>query len=279
VPFERPPESMRPDRTEVMTAVGSGPTVELERGVSFEELVGDHNGARGITTGIVTFQPRAGLSYHTHPFSESMTLLSGSAWAEIEGRRYQLRPMDNVVVPPNTAHQARNASDDGPAVFHIAMASAAPTRTLVEKFFSRRMLPQDSSGQRGAERVNRFQSAPQFEAGPNTSFIDFFNEELTPGIEMSGGYGLFQPGGRLPAHVHDLDESICIIEGNATCIVEGRRYALSDCATALQPRGRVHYFVNESRSRMAMLWVYAGPKPERLVVSESCATTGGSPWK
>ena len=45
-----------------------------------------------------------------------------------------------------------------------------------------------------------------------------------PGIEMSGGYGLFHPGGRLPAHYHDFDESICIISGEATCIVEGRRY-------------------------------------------------------
>ena len=54
-----------------------------------------------------------------------------------------------------------------------------------------------------------------------------------PGIEMSGGYGLFQPGGRLPAHVHDFDESICIIEGEATCVVEGRRYTMCDGATAL----------------------------------------------
>jgi quercetin dioxygenase-like cupin family protein len=100
-----------------------------------------------------------------------------------------------------------------------------------------------------------------------------------PGIEMSGGYGLFYPGGRLPAHVHDFDESICIISGTATCIVEGRRYAMSDGATALQPRGRVHYFVNESAGPMEMLWVYAGPRPERIVVDESCATVAGDPWK
>ena len=100
-----------------------------------------------------------------------------------------------------------------------------------------------------------------------------------PGIEMSGGYGLFQPGGRLPAHVHDFDESICIIEGRATCIVEGRRYTLSDCATAIEPRGRVHYFVNETAQPMAMIWVYAGPRPDRIVVAEKCCTIEGNPWK
>jgi oxalate decarboxylase/phosphoglucose isomerase-like protein (cupin superfamily) len=50
-------------------------------------------------------------------------------------------------------------------------------------------------------------------------------------------------------------------------------------STALQPRGRVHYFINESDSPMEMLWVYAGPMPERILVEESCATVEGNPWR
>jgi quercetin dioxygenase-like cupin family protein len=96
---------------------------------------------------------------------------------------------------------------------------------------------------------------------------------------MSGGYTVFCPGARLPAHVHDFDESISIVRGNATCVVEGQRYGLSDCATAMVPRGRVHYFINETNQPMAMVWVYAGPRPERIVVDERCATAEGSPWK
>lgn len=283
-PMERPPESMRPDRPEVMNAVGSGPTIEIDRGVRFECLVGAHNNARNLTTGIVTFAPGAQLAYHTHAFSESITLLEGSAIVEVEGRRYAIEPMDNVVIPRGLAHHVRNASPAGtpagtPAVFHVAMASDKPARTLVDKFFSRKMLSEDPTGSDGGERVNRFKTAHRFQAGPNANFIDFFNQTLMPGIEMSGGYGLFDPGGRLPAHVHDFDESICIVQGTATCVVEGRRYSMGDCATALQPRGRVHYFINESRGAMAMLWVYAGPAPERLVVDERCATAEGSPWK
>ncbi len=45
----------------------------------------------------------------------------------------------------------------------------------------------NSTGQPGGERVNRFATAKRFEAGPNTSFIDFFNKDLMPGMEMSGG--------------------------------------------------------------------------------------------
>lgn len=278
-PLIRPPESMRPDRAEVMNAVGSGPKIEIARGVTFECLVGSHNQAKMLTTGIVTFAPGAALPYHTHTFTESITLLSGSMAIEVEGRAYTLKRLDNAVIPPGLAHSARNTSSTEPAVLHIAMPTDSPSRTLVDKFFSRRSLPEDSTGQPGAERINRFATAKRGAAGPNTEFIDCFNVNLMPGIEMSGGYGLFHPGGRLPAHVHDFDESICIISGTATCVVEGRRYSMSDCATALQPRGRVHYFINDSNGPMEMLWVYAGPTPERIVVDEQCATAEGNPWR
>jgi 2-dehydro-3-deoxyglucarate aldolase/4-hydroxy-2-oxoheptanedioate aldolase len=278
-PLPFPPADMRPDRPELMNALGSGPKTELAPGVSFECLVGKHNRARKLTTGLVTFQPGAELPYHDHPFSESITLMAGEATIEVEGRRYQLELLDNVTIPAGLAHRAKNVSTSTLAVFHIALASDTPTRTLVERPIASRDMPRDSTGLTGAERVTRFASARRFAAGPNTAFIDFFNRELMPGIEMSGGYGLFEPGGRLPAHVHDFDESICIIDGLATCVVEGRRYSMTDCSTALQPRGRVHYFINESPRSMAMIWVYAGPSPERIVVDERCATEAGNPWK
>jgi quercetin dioxygenase-like cupin family protein len=259
-----------------MTAVGAGPKLEIDRGVIFEELVGAHNGARNLTTGIVTFGPHAQLRYHTHEFTESVTLLEGEATIDVEGRRYTLEPLDNVVIPCGIAHTVKNAGDS-PATFHVAMASHAPARTLVERFF-RRNMPPEATGFAGAERLNRHATATRFEASPGAMFIDFFNQDLMPGIEMSGGYGLFRPGGRLPCHLHDFDESICIIQGSATCIVEGRRYTMADKATALQPRGRCHYFVNETNAPMAMLWVYAGPSPERLVLEERNCTPSGSPW-
>ena len=64
----------------------------------------------------------------------------------------------------------------------------------------------------------------------------------------------------------------------ATCLIEGRRYSLRDCATAMVPRGRVHYFVNDSSTTMDMIWVYAGPMPERIVVDEACGTEDRSVW-
>jgi len=274
-----PPENMRPDRPEIMTAIGEGSRHQIGDGVSFESLVGGHNQARNLTTGIVTFEPGAKLPYHLHEFTESVTLLSGTVSAEVQGRRYAIGELDNVTIPRGFAHQTGNASQSEPAVIHIAMGSDRPERTLVDDKFPVREMPGDSLGSPGGERVTRTAQSETYSPGMATEFVDFFNEHLMPGIEMSGGYGVFQPGGRLPAHAHDFDESICIVEGAATCIVEGRHFSLDRCATALQPRGRVHYFINETQARMAMIWAYAGPLPERSVVDERCATLEGDPWK
>lgn len=266
------PESLRPDRSEAMTPVGAALQAELAPGVTFACLVGAAQQSRQLTTGLATFAPGASLPCHTHPFGESITLLQGDVVVEVEGRGYELDPLDNVVVPRATAHAVRNASAAAPALLHVALASHQPTRTLVD-------MPRSPAGRIGAERINRMAAAPRFAAGPNTEFVDCFNESLLPGFEMSGGYALFQPGGRLPAHLHDFDESICIVAGVATCLVEGRRYTLSDATTAFVPRGRVHFFINESAAPMAMLWVYAGPRPERIVVDEAWATRPGGPWQ
>lgn len=269
IPLDVVPDTMKPDRREVMNVIDESPRIEIAPGVVFRGLVGGHNDARKLTTGIVTFAPGVELPYHTHPFAESVTLLEGEAAMEVEGRRYALGPLDNMVIPKETAHSVVNTSRTKPAVFHIAMSSSTPTRTLIDRKFTRTEMAKDSGGTPGAERVNRHETTPVYEASPNARFQDFFNRDLGC-AEMSGGYGLFAPGARLPCHLHDFDESICIIDGTATCVVEGRRYALKDCGTALVPRGRCHYFINDTDRPMAMIWVYAGPMPERIVMNERC---------
>ena len=268
------PKGFEPDRPEVVTPRSAARRVEIERGVMFQPLVGAHNGAHNLTTGIVTFAPGASLPYHTHPHAEAVTLLSGEATMEVEGRRYALSPLDNVWIAEGAAHHAVNTSPNKPAVLHIAMPTHEPRRTLVEPAFERRAMGEEATGKPGVERVNRHDRTPWYEPSAGARFQDFFNRDL--GCKgMSGGYGLFQPGGRLPCHLHDFDESITIVQGTATCVVEGRTYAVSDLATALAPRGRCHYFINHSTQPMAMIWVYAGDLPERLVMDEKCCTAEG----
>lgn len=268
IPLDVIPPSMAPDRKEVMNHVEESSKLEIAPGVVFRALVGGHNQAHNLTTGIVTFAASAELPYHLHSFAESVTLLRGEAVMEVEGRCYRLGPLDNIVIPKETAHMVINTSRQKQAVFHIAMSTSNPSRNLVDKKFQRSDQA-DAETSAGPERLNRHRTTPWYEPSPNARFQDFFNRDLGC-AEMSGGYGIFAPGARLPCHVHDFDESICIMQGKATCVVEGNRYSLGDNATALVPRGRCHYFINESDKPMAMIWVYAGPMPERIVMNERC---------
>jgi 2-keto-3-deoxy-L-rhamnonate aldolase RhmA/quercetin dioxygenase-like cupin family protein len=277
VVLSTPPENFRPDRSEVMNPIGTGRKINLEPGVVFECLVGAHNGARNLITGIVDFSPRAKLAYHTHPFVESVTVLEGTLMMDIEGRRYRLGPLDNITIPAGTAHGAAAGSTACKA--HIAMCTTNPVRELVREPLSIRGMPDDAAGLIGPEYVTRFASARKYVAGPNTQFVDYFNAALIPGCTMSGGFGRFAHKGRLPAHIHDFDESITITEGSATCIVEGRHYTMSDLAAALQPRGRIHYFINDTHEPMAMIWVYAGPMPERIEFEDRLTEPDANPWK
>lgn len=271
VPLTRRPAEMSPDRDAVITKLRDREPIELQAGITFLPLVGDFNQARNLTTGIVTFAPEAALDLHTHPCSESITVLDGEMEVTVEGRVYKLGPLDNIVIPRWLPHSGKNTSADTTARLHIALAMSVPQRDLVTRTPTRTVMPSASEGYPGFERVTRFASAKRTSGvGPGAEFVDYFNASLVPGIEMSGGFARFQPGGRLPAHLHDFDESICIIEGVATCRVEAHQHSLSDCDTAMVPRGRIHYFVNESSATMDMIWVYAGPMPERIVVEENC---------
>jgi 2-keto-3-deoxy-L-rhamnonate aldolase RhmA/quercetin dioxygenase-like cupin family protein len=267
-PLAEPPKSMSPDRHEVITTRSNCNRIELETGVVMEAMVGHFNTARGLTTGIVTIEPKALLKYHTHPCSESITVLEGEAEISVEGRVYRLGPLDNITIPRWLPHQARNPNLVNSARLHVALAMSQPARELVTRPFGEAEMANSSTGTPGFERVTRFSTAERVRGvGPGAEFIDYFNASLIPGIEMSGGFARFGPGGRLPDHIHDFDESICIIRGDASCLVEENKYSLNDCSTAMVPRGRVHYFVNESASQMDMIWVYAGPMPERILIA------------
>jgi 2-keto-3-deoxy-L-rhamnonate aldolase RhmA/quercetin dioxygenase-like cupin family protein len=267
-PLVAVPAGMLPNRREVINPVGSGNRVALAPGVEFECLVGGHNGAQRLTTGIVTMAARAKLPYHRHSYAEAITLLAGTAVVAVEGRCYRLSARDNIVIPRELAHSVVNTSNEHSAELHVAMASDVPHREADDRFHSQRVMPDLHRGVPGAERLNWWRTARPVEIGMGARFVDYFNDELMPGIEMSGGYGEFAPAGRLPCHIHDFDESICIVQGEATCVVEGNRYTMSGRATALQPRGRCHYFINERQQTMAMLWVYAGPMPQRILMQE-----------
>ena len=250
-------------RSEVVVPRGQGDKIDITAGVVFESLPAGH--AQGLTTGFTTFAPGAQLAYHRHTYAESLTLISGEAVIEVDGRMYALEPYDNLTIPGGLPHAAFNASTSQSAVFFGAIPTTEPVRTPVEQFFSRRRMPDAAPGQEGGERLTRHRGAARYAVGEHMSCIDFFNGERVPGVAMSGGWVEIAPGGHQPPHAHDCDAVVAVVAGRATCaLVDGAR-ALDAGAMLLLPQGRVLSIGNEGDGPAVVLWVCASEKPGRRV--------------
>ena len=256
------------ERLERIQLAESAKVAIVVPGVELCSLVGEQSGARDLFTGLLSLGPMRSYPLYTRPVTEVFVLVSGEASVEVEDRRYRLGPLDALTIAPHVPRRVINPSASQPVMFHVALAAGVAEQTWVNGHFTAVDQPAVMTGRSGAERICRNDAASRFELATSAYFQDLFNADL--GAEgICGGYGLFEPGARLPCHRHEFDESITIIQGVATCIVEGRRYELSGNATALVPQGRCHYFINLTQEQMAMIWVYAGAKPDRIVMDES----------
>ncbi len=253
------------DRPEVVVARSSADRIELARGVVFQPLVGAHNDARGFTTGIVTFMPGAELPYHMHPHTEAITVMSGEAFTEIEGRRYALNPWDTVSIPSGRPHYSKNMSASKPATFHVAMSTSSPDRTLVDAAFSIRDMPETAHGHEGAECVSRLVSRAWYDLGTGARYQDAYSgaDHSQP---MCGGYANLDPGSRTACYTSDGDESITVVQGSVTCIVDDREYGLTVDRTILLPSGSRRYLANTGNLPAALVWTRAGDLASRQLV-------------
>lgn len=254
-------------RVEAIERIGSSRPLVLVPGVELQPLAGASSGARGLFTGRITLAPGATLPCYARSTTEALVVLAGEPAVEVEGRRYRLEPLDAIAVMSDRPRRIVNLSDVRAAVLHVAIGTPTPSERWVNGRFETVSQPAGAIGREGCERLVRHASAPVTELAPGAMFRDLYNAGLgSRGI--CGGHGVFAPGARLPCHRHQFDESITIVEGTATCVVEGRRHELSGFATAMVPEGRCHYFINLTLETMAMIWVYAGDMPDRIVMDE-----------
>ena len=245
---------------------------ELSSGVSLRLLASGDCGAKSFCTALATFAPMAALPYHIHDFSEALTVLSGTAAIGIQGRTYLLGPLDCMHIPRLLPHIAANASAESELKILTAFGHRQPTRTLVDgSAFPIVHYGRNNSGPGDPEHVQRFTDAEKYELAPGTQFFDLFAGRFGA-IGICGGYGEFSPGSSLPCHIHEFDESVTIISGEARCEAEGRCYYLSGCDTAFIPGGRPRRFMNVTEEKMAMIWVCAANEPARTQVETGYCT-------
>ena len=63
---------------------------------------------------------------------------------------------------------------------------------------------------------------------------------------MTAGVAEFIPGAVIPLHTHDCEETVIIIEGNATGHINGESYPLEKYDATIVPANVPHYFSNDS---------------------------------
>ena len=71
----------------------------------------------------VTFEPGARTAWHTHPLGQTLVVLAGFGWAQVEGEKVEeIRPGDVIWFPPNTRHW--HGASPTTAMTHIAIQEA-----------------------------------------------------------------------------------------------------------------------------------------------------------
>jgi quercetin dioxygenase-like cupin family protein len=259
---------MTADRLEIVRRPDETRPIAIAPGVTLRPLVDAGAGARGLFVGLLSVEPGARYPHYSRPCTEALTLLEGEAALDAEDRRYPLGVLDNATVPGQLPRRVVNLSSAATATFHLVLSAANPSQAWVNARFATTEQPGASKGRDGGERITRNEPTARYEIGPRATFQDLFGAGLgSSGI--CGGLGLFEPGARLPCQRHESEGSVTILEGTATCIVEGRRHELADRATALIPQGLCHYLINLTLDPMALIWACAGDRPDRIVMDES----------
>jgi quercetin dioxygenase-like cupin family protein len=108
---------------------------ELEPGIDVVVLTDENTGSTALHAGMATFGPGTGLACHTHDCEESVTILVGEAYFDVDGNRTKLEPFDTSVLQADTPHRYSNASDENPMTMFWVYASPNSGRTFVDPEF------------------------------------------------------------------------------------------------------------------------------------------------
>jgi mannose-6-phosphate isomerase-like protein (cupin superfamily) len=107
-----------------------------------------------------------------------------------------------------------------------------------------------------------------FDRGTGVSTLPFVGKWNAEGNTVTTGITTFAPGTQIPLHTHNVEETVLILEGEATAVIGDDRYDLSVNDATWVPRDVPHCFINRGQGRMRIYWVYGG----RYVTRTICAT-------
>jgi 3-isopropylmalate dehydrogenase len=107
-----------------------------------------------------------------------------------------------------------------------------------------------------------------FDRGTSVRTLPYVGKWNAEQNMITTGVTEFPPGGGIPLHTHNVEESVLILEGQATAIIGEDSFDLEPGDATWAPAGVPHRFANRGEGPMRIYWVYGGREVTRTI----CAT-------
>ena len=107
-----------------------------------------------------------------------------------------------------------------------------------------------------------------FDRGTGVKTLPLIGKWSTTGNKVTTGITIFGPGTQIPLHTHNVEETVMVLEGEATAVVGDDRFDLVAEDVTWVPSGVPHCFINRGVGQMRIYWVYGGRDVTRTI----CAT-------
>jgi mannose-6-phosphate isomerase-like protein (cupin superfamily) len=108
----------------------------------------------------------------------------------------------------------------------------------------------------------------RFDRGAGVATLPYVGKWNAEGNLVTTGITVFEPGTAIPLHTHNVEESVLILEGQATAVVGEDRFDLEPGDATWAPAGVPHRFANRGQGPLRIYWVYGGREVTRTI----CAT-------
>ena len=106
-----------------------------------------------------------------------------------------------------------------------------------------------------------------FDRGTGVRTLPLVGKWNTAGSQVTTGITIFAPGTAIPMHLHNVEETVMVLDGEATAVIGEESHDLVAGDTTWLPSGIPHRFINRGAGELRIYWVYGGRNVTRTVAA------------
>ena len=106
-----------------------------------------------------------------------------------------------------------------------------------------------------------------FDRGTGVVTLPYVGRWNSTTSTVTTGTTRFEVGTGLPLHSHNVEETVLVLEGAATAVIDGEELDLEPGDATWVPAEVPHCFRNRGAGRMTIYWVYGGREVTRTITA------------